>query len=90
MTREPHHIPSAYDFHGHKISGCFGDALLEVLRFTPAEIEEDIRRAEAQGVKIGTTPAQVATAVAAKGKQDTAVRLHTERRRDARARDQAR
>lgn len=90
MTRQPHHIPSAYDFHGHKVSGCFGDALIEVLRFTPAEIEEDIRRAGAQGIEIGTTSERVETAVAAKDKQDTAVRLHTKRRREARARDQAR
>ncbi len=81
MTREPHFIPTAYDFHGHKISGCFGDALLEVLRFTPAEIETDIANSERAGITVPpATPDSIATAVAAKGKQDTAVRLHTKRR----------
>ena len=85
MTREPHFIPTAR--YGEDSDLSFGQLLAKCLSFPMDEIEIDIANSE----KVGTispetraTSNSIATAVAAKGKQDTAVRLHTERRRAAR------
>ena len=90
MTREPHFIPTAR--YGEDSDLSFGQLLAKCLSFPMDEIKIDIANSE----KVGTispetraTSNSIATAVAAKGKQDTAYRLLTERR-DARARDQAR
>ena len=88
MTREPHFIPTAR--YGEDSDLSFGQLLA---MFPAHEIALDIANSEKAGTispETRATSNSIATAVAAKGKQDTAVRLHTERRREARARDQAR
>ena len=91
MTREPHFIPTAR--YGEDSDLSFGQLLAMCLSFPAHEIALDIANSEKAGTispETRATSNRIATAVAAKGKQDTAVRLHTERRREARARDQAR
>ena len=89
MTREPHFIPTAR--YGEDSNLSFGQLLAKCLSFPMAEIVTDIANSERAGITVPPpTSNSIATAVAAKGKQDTTVRLHTKRRREARARDQAR
>ena len=91
MTREPHFIPTAR--YGEDSDLSFGQLLAKCLSFPMDEIKIDIANSEKAGTispETRATSNSIATAVAAKGKQDTTVRLHTKRRREARARDQSR